>query len=43
MNSADTHPLELRRFLDSEAISPIRFEAEVSGFLDLLRRLAGRA
>jgi peptidoglycan/xylan/chitin deacetylase (PgdA/CDA1 family) len=42
-NSADTHSLELRRFLDSETISPIRFEAEVSGFLDLLRRLAGRA
>jgi hypothetical protein len=26
-------------FLDSEEISPIRFEAELSGFLDLLRRL----
>jgi hypothetical protein len=42
-NSADTHPMELRRFLDSETISPVRFEAEVSGFLDLLRRLAGRS
>jgi peptidoglycan/xylan/chitin deacetylase (PgdA/CDA1 family) len=41
-NTGTTHPLELRRFLDSEEISPIRFEAELSGFLDLLRRLTGR-
>jgi len=42
MNTASTPPLELRRFLDSEACSQIRFEAEVSGFLDLLRRLGRR-
>ncbi len=42
MNGPDSHSFALRRFLDSETISPIRFEAEVSGFLDLLRRLAGR-
>jgi peptidoglycan/xylan/chitin deacetylase (PgdA/CDA1 family) len=42
MNSAETHRLELHRFLDSEDISSIRFEAEVSGFLDLVRRLIGR-
>jgi peptidoglycan/xylan/chitin deacetylase (PgdA/CDA1 family) len=41
-NTGATHPLELRRFLDSEEISPIRFEAELSGFLDLLRRMTGR-
>ncbi len=33
---------ELRRFLDSEACSAIRFEAEVSGFLELLRGGLGR-
>jgi len=41
-NTQRTHPLELRRFLDSEEISPIRFEAELSGFLDLVRKCTGR-
>lgn len=31
-------PYELRRFLDSERVSPIEFEAEMSGFLELVRR-----
>jgi len=43
MNRTTTSPLELRRFLDSEACSAIRFEAEVSGFLELLRGLLGRS
>jgi peptidoglycan/xylan/chitin deacetylase (PgdA/CDA1 family) len=42
MNGPDSHPLGLRRFLDSDAISQIRFEAEMSGFLDLLRRYLRR-
>jgi peptidoglycan/xylan/chitin deacetylase (PgdA/CDA1 family) len=42
MNHTRTPPLELRRFLDSEAFSAIRFEAEVSGFLELLRGMLGR-
>jgi peptidoglycan/xylan/chitin deacetylase (PgdA/CDA1 family) len=41
-NTAATPALELRRFLDSEEFSQIRFEAEVSGFLDVIRRIAGR-
>jgi peptidoglycan/xylan/chitin deacetylase (PgdA/CDA1 family) len=42
MNGPHSNPLALRRFLDSEAISAIRFEAEISGFLDLLRRCLRR-
>jgi peptidoglycan/xylan/chitin deacetylase (PgdA/CDA1 family) len=42
MNGAGTPPLELRRFLDSENCSPIRFEAELSGFLELVRGAFGR-
>jgi peptidoglycan/xylan/chitin deacetylase (PgdA/CDA1 family) len=42
MNDAGTPRFELRRFLDSENCSTIRFEAEVSGFLDLLRAALGR-
>jgi peptidoglycan/xylan/chitin deacetylase (PgdA/CDA1 family) len=42
MNDAGTPRFELRRFLDSERCSAIRFEAEVSGFLDLLRAALGR-
>jgi peptidoglycan/xylan/chitin deacetylase (PgdA/CDA1 family) len=42
MNDSETSPLELRRFLDSETCSAIRFEAEVSGFLELVRRAFGR-
>ncbi len=37
-NYRDTPPLELRRFLDSEAVSDVEFEAEMAGFLELLRR-----
>jgi len=43
MNESRTPPFELRRFLDSENCSAIRFEAEVSGFLELLRRAVGRS
>ncbi len=32
-------PYELRRFLDSERVSPLEFEAEMSGFYELLRRI----
>lgn len=38
LNYADTSPLTLRRFLDGNNISPIEFEAEMSGFSDLLRK-----
>lgn len=31
-------PYELRRFLDSERVSPLEFEAEMSGFFELIRR-----
>lgn len=42
-NTANTSTLELRRILDSDSLSEIRFEAEMSGLLDILRRLMGRA
>jgi peptidoglycan/xylan/chitin deacetylase (PgdA/CDA1 family) len=35
---ADEEPLGLRRFLDGEMVSEIEFEAELSGFSELLRR-----
>lgn len=35
---AGDSPYELRRFLDSERVSAIEFEAEMSGFLELIRR-----
>lgn len=35
---AGDSPYELRRFLDSERVSPIEFEAEMSGFFELIRR-----
>lgn len=38
-NYAHTPPLGLRRFLDGEHISQIVFEAELFGFLELLRRM----
>lgn len=31
-------PYELRRFLDSERVSPLEFEAEMCGFFELIRR-----
>lgn len=37
LNDANSNPLRLRRFLDSESVSQIEFEAEISGFADLLR------
>ena len=40
---ASTHPYALPRVLDSEALSPIEFEAELSGFLELLRRIRRKA
>jgi peptidoglycan/xylan/chitin deacetylase (PgdA/CDA1 family) len=41
LNYSDTPPLGLKRFLDGENISHIEFEAELSGFSELLR--LGRA
>ena len=38
-NYFGSNPLTLRRFLDSDAISNIEFEAEISGFAEVLRRL----
>lgn len=35
---AGDSPYELRRFLDSEEISSLEFEAEMSGFFELIRR-----
>jgi len=42
LNQETTHPLGLKRFLDGENISQIEFEAEISGFADLLRSLFGK-
>jgi peptidoglycan/xylan/chitin deacetylase (PgdA/CDA1 family) len=42
LNNPQTPRLGLRRFLDMETISAIEFEAEISGFAELLRRLARR-
>jgi len=42
LNYRDTPPLALRRFLDGEGISDIEFEAELSGFAELLRRFFRR-
>lgn len=39
---SDTPVYALPRILDSEAITPIEFEAELSGFLDLVRGLGGK-
>jgi peptidoglycan/xylan/chitin deacetylase (PgdA/CDA1 family) len=39
LNYAKTPRLLLRRFLDGENISQIEFEAEVSGFAEVMRRL----
>lgn len=38
-NYRDTPVLELRRFLDAETVTELEFEAEMSGFLELLRRI----
>ncbi|MFZ4712114.1 MAG: polysaccharide deacetylase family protein [Bacteriovoracaceae bacterium] len=37
-----TNPYAIPRFLDSEKISQIEFEAELSGFAELLRNIASR-
>lgn len=37
LNYADTHPLALRRFLDGEHVSEIEFEAEICGYMEMLR------
>ncbi|MDB5047941.1 MAG: Polysaccharide deacetylase [Fibrobacteres bacterium] len=42
-NYPDTPPMGLRRFLDSEAIAQIEFEAELSGFLEIMRKLTGKS
>ncbi|WP_138378769.1 polysaccharide deacetylase family protein [Luteithermobacter gelatinilyticus] len=39
LNYPHTNPLELNRFLDGENISEIEFEAELSGFAEVLRYL----
>jgi len=41
-NYRTTPPLGLKRFLDAENISSIAFEAEMFGFLELLRRIWAR-
>ena len=38
-NTEKTHRFEMTRFLDSEYITPIEFEAEMSGFFELIRRV----
>jgi peptidoglycan/xylan/chitin deacetylase (PgdA/CDA1 family) len=42
LNRTGAEPLALRRWLDDESISQIEFEAEVSGYLELLRLGRGR-
>lgn len=39
LNDEKTNPMELRRFLDGENIADIEFEAELSGFSEVLRRI----
>jgi peptidoglycan/xylan/chitin deacetylase (PgdA/CDA1 family) len=43
LNDKSIHPMGLRRFLDGENISQIEFEAEITGFADLIRRFSGKA
>jgi peptidoglycan/xylan/chitin deacetylase (PgdA/CDA1 family) len=38
-NDADTHEFALHRFLDSDDIHPLEFEAEMTGYLELMRKL----
>ncbi len=40
-NYPGTERLELRRFLDGENITQVEFDAELSGFLELMRKLRG--
>ena len=41
-NGPSTHVLALKRFLDGEHISSIEFEAEITGFSEVLRRCRSR-
>jgi peptidoglycan/xylan/chitin deacetylase (PgdA/CDA1 family) len=41
LNRPGDSPYTLRRFLDGSQVSQLEFEAELSGFTDLLRRLRG--
>ncbi|MEX2648807.1 MAG: polysaccharide deacetylase family protein [Alphaproteobacteria bacterium] len=41
-NHAGTPPLALKRLIDGEVVEPIEFEAELSGFTELIRRLRHR-
>jgi peptidoglycan/xylan/chitin deacetylase (PgdA/CDA1 family) len=41
LNSADTSPFQLLRFVDGEDIHQLEFEAALSGFSDLLRGMRG--
>jgi peptidoglycan/xylan/chitin deacetylase (PgdA/CDA1 family) len=42
MNARGARLFELKRFLDGENVTDVEFEAEVTGFAPLLRRLLGR-
>lgn len=42
LNDAQSNRLALRRFLDGENIAQIEFEAEISGYLELLRAARAR-
>ncbi len=42
LNRKGTPPLALRRILDAQNLTDLEFEAELSGFKDLLRRAVGR-
>ena len=39
LNDADTHQFALKRFLDSDDIHALEFEAEMTGYLEVIRRL----
>jgi peptidoglycan/xylan/chitin deacetylase (PgdA/CDA1 family) len=43
LNNPGTPPFALKRFVDGDAVSPVEFEAEMSGFADMVRRATGRA
>jgi peptidoglycan/xylan/chitin deacetylase (PgdA/CDA1 family) len=40
LNYITTNPLTLKRFLDSEMYSQLEFEGEISGYLDIVRRIS---
>lgn len=41
-NDAETHEFALNRFLDSDDIHPLEFEAEMAGYLEIMRRIRMR-